>query len=257
MKRRFKVKSIEIPANRLRLKSTMNRELRPARVRWLEKNMNADLLRFAVWRDGRDLWVIDGQHRKVALENLGLGDWPVLCDVYEGCTFAEACDLFLGINNGLVVRPFDKFDKGVKAGYEECVETAKIVEQAGLRISPQAGDGKVICVAACTEVYRMDRGPALEKSLLWSTSAWGHTAQAVEGHLVKGLGLVAARFPNGELDNAALVLKLSKFSGGPGGILGRAKAQRDIKGRSVGHNVGQVVIDIYNKGRRNGQLPPL
>lgn len=257
MNRRFKVKSMEFEVGKLRLRSSINREVRPTRVKWLEKHMDVDALgRFAVWREGRDLFVIDGQHRKLALESLGLPDWPVLCDVYEGMGFEDACELFLKLNDGLTVRPFDKFDKGAKAGREECVETQKVVERVGLRVAPQAGDGKIVCVAAAVDTYKIDRGIALERALRWATEAWGHTAPAVEGQIVRGLGLVAGQF-NGEIDDPAMVKKLAKFPGGPSALQARAKSQREIKGHSTAYNLGQVVIDIYNKGRRSGQLSPL
>lgn len=257
MDRKFKVKPIEVEVGKLRLRASMNREVRPTRVRWFEKHMDADALgRFAVWRDGRDLYVIDGQHRKLALEAIGLPDWPVRCDVYEGMSFADACEQFLKLNDSLTVRPYDKFDKGAKAGREECVETQRIVEEAGLHVSPQAGDGKLVCVQAAVDTYKLDRGVALARALTWATEAWGVTGPAVEGQIVRGLGLVAARY-NGEIDDPSFVKKLAKVAGGPAALQGKAKAQREIRGHSVAHNIGQIAVDLYNKGRRSGQLSPL
>lgn len=257
MKPRFRVRTIEIEVNKLRLHNRANRETIPARARKYEKEMNLDKLgRFSAWRDGRNLYVIDGQHRKLALEALGLGDWKVRADVYEGLTFEDACDLFLGLNDSMLVRPFDKFDKAAKAGYEPEVETSRIIREAGLQITGQSGDGKLNCVVAATDVWRLDRGDALARTLEWISESWGSTAVALEGNTLRGLGLVAARY-NGELDDAVLVKKLAKFPGGPGALLGRAKAQKDIKGGTVARNVGQIVVDLYNKGRRTGQLPPL
>lgn len=257
MRTRFKVKPLEIEVNKLRLHSGANRELQPTRVKKYEREMDLDKLgRFAVWRDGRNLYVIDGQHRKVALENLGLGDWRARCDVYEGLAFADACDIFLGLNNGLPVRPYDKFDKAAKAGYEAEVETSRIVREAGLQITGQSGDGRLNCVSAATDVWKLDRGQALARTLRWTIESWGSTAQALDGGIIRGLGLAAARY-NGELDDGALVKKLAKFPGGPGALLGRAKAQKEIKGGTIARNVAGIVVDVYNKGRRTGQLSPL
>lgn len=257
MKPKFKVTHREIEVSTLRLHPRANREQQATRVRKLERDMNLDKLgTFAVWREGRTFYVADGQHRKLALENLGLGEWRVHCNVYEGLTFEDACDLFLGLNDSLLVRPYDKFDKAAKAGYEAEVETRRIVSAAGLTISPQAGDGKVACVAAASDVWRLDRGRALERTLSWTTESWGSSAVALEGNTLRGLGLVAAKF-NGEIDDAALVKKLSKFPGGPGALLGRAKAQKEIKGGTVARNVALIIVDVYNKGRRSGQLAPL
>lgn len=257
MRPKFKVKTIEVEVNRLSLHPRANRETIPARVRKYEKEMDLDKLgRLAAWRDNRNLYVIDGQHRKLALEALGLGDWKVRVDVYEGLTFEDACHLFLGLNDSMLVRPFDKFDKAAKAGYEAEIETQRIVRSAGLEISSQAGDGKIAAVTAAVDIWRMDRGESLARCLQWEAEAWGSIAAALEGNTLRGLGLVAARY-NGELDDAALVKKLSKFPGGPAALLGRAKAQKDIKGGTVARNVAGIVVDLYNKGRRSGQLAPL
>lgn len=258
MKRRFRVKSVEMQVGQLRLNARTNREVQPGRVRRLVNEMDPDALgRFAVWRDGRNFYVIDGQHRKLALEELGLPDWPVLCDVYEGMSFAEACEQFLKLNDGLAVRPYDKFDKGVKAGRQECVETMRAVEDAGFRVAPQAGDGKLVCVAAAVESWKLDQGVALRRALGWSSAAWGHTAQASEGQIVRAFSLIANAYPNGELDDAALIKKLAKHGGGAASLIGAAKSARDIKGGTVARNLACIVIDIYNKGRRSGQLSPL
>lgn len=112
MRPKFRVKPIEIEVSQIKLHGASNRELQQTRVKKLERNMDLDKLgRFALWRDGRNLYVLDGQHRKVALENLGLGDWKVRADVYENITFQDACDLFLIAS--IVV---DVYNKGRRSG---------------------------------------------------------------------------------------------------------------------------------------------
>jgi hypothetical protein len=251
---KFKVKSLEIEVGKLRLHNRANRELRPGRVKNLERDMDLDALgRFAIWRDGRNFYVIDGQHRKVALENLGLADWPVRCDVYEGMSFTDACEQFLKLNDAMNVRPYDKFDKGVKAGRRECVETLRIIEDAGYRIADQARDGNLVCVAAAVDTWKKDEGESLADALKIASQAWGHTSASVEGYIVEGLGLFAHRF-NGEVDYAALVKKLAKYHGGPSHLIGAARGQREIKGGTLSRNVALIVTDLYNKGRRSGQV---
>jgi hypothetical protein len=257
MNAKFRVKALDLEVGKLRLHSGANRELQPARLRYLEQNMDLDALgRFAIWRDGRNDYVVDGQHRKVALENLGLSEWEVRCDVYAGMAFADACELFLKLNNGLMVRPYDKFDKAVKAGHQAEVETKEIIERAGLHVSASTGDGKVACPSAATDVWKLDQGEALARAVMWITEAWGTSSSSLEGQTLRGLGLVAARF-NGEIKDPVLIKKLAKLAGGPGALLGRAKGQREIKGGTVARNVAEIVVDLYNKGRGSGQLPAL
>jgi len=257
MKAKFKTKWIEIEAGKLRLHASLNREVRMTRVRRLTREMDLDALgMFAVWRDGRNLYVIDGQHRKLALEELGIADWPVHCLVYEGMTFEEACEQFLKLNDGLTVAPFDKFDKGVKAGRMAEVETKKIIEDVGLRVAVCSADGKLACHAAATDTWKLDQGESLRRALGWETEAWGFTAAAVDGQIVRGLGIVAHRY-NGAIEDGVLVKKLAKYPGGPGRLIGSAKARRDLARGTLARNIAAIVIDVYNAGKRSGQLAPL
>lgn len=258
MHAKFKKKMQQVNVRTLKLHSEANREHEPSRVRELERDMDLDALgTFAVWRSGRNLYVIDGQHRKLALESLGLGDWVVDCEVYEGMDFQDACDMFLKRNKSRSVNTFEKFDKAVKAGYQAECETRKIVEKAGLTVSKSYGDGHLTCVVAATDVWKMDQGGiALGDALRIATGAWGQTAGAVEGPIVKGLGLIAHNY-NGQLERDTLIKKLSKFPGGPGALRAVAAQQREFKGGSTAKNVAEVVRDLYNRGRRTHQLAPL
>ena len=257
MKYRFKTKSIEMRVGELRLHHSANREVKPGRVRYFTREMNADALgRFAVWRDGRNMYVIDGQHRKLALEELGVPDWPVRCDLYEGMTFSDACQQFLDLNNQLTVSSYDKYDKGVKAGYAECVESKRIAEEAGFRVAHPTHDGNISAVQALRDVWKLDQGESLIRSLAWLSSAWGHTAVAADGQIIRGLGLVA-QANNGAIDEAALIKKLSKYPGGPTNLIGAARQRREFKGGSIGRNLAGIVVDVYNKGRRSHQLDPV
>lgn len=256
MRARFNVKPTELEVQRLKLHPALNREVSPARVRELYRDMDLDALgRFAAWRDGANLYVIDGQHRKLALEEHGMGEIKVHVDEYRGMTFEDACEQFLKLNTGLTVRPFDKFDKGWKAGRMAETETKRIIEDAGLIPAPVVGDGRLVAVGAALDVWKLDQGEALATALRIATSAWGYSPDAVEGQIIRGLGLVAHRY-NGDLDYDVLIKKLAK-SGRPATLIGKARAQREFEGGSIGRNVAQIVVSLYNKGLRSRQVAPL
>jgi len=184
-------------------------------------------------------------------------DWPVLCDVYEGMTFEDACEQFLKLNDGLLVTAYEKFDKGVKAGRYECIETKKVIESCGFRVANNVRDGNLVCVAAAVDVFKLDQGDALRRALTWGSAAWGHTPQATDGYVLRGLGLIARAYSNGEIDDAALVKKLAKHGGGAASLTGSAKSARNIKGGSLARNLANIIVDVYNKGRRSGALGPV
>lgn len=59
----------------------------------------------------------------------------------------------------------------------------------------------------------------------------------------------------GQIIAAAGVRK--KYSGGPTNLVGQAKAQRDYKGGTVARNAASIIVSLYNKGRRTGQVDPI
>lgn len=83
----------------------------------------------------------------------------------------------------------------------------------------------------------------------------GHTSAPV-AHIIRGLCIIARRYGD-SLDEAALVKKLGKYPGGPGPLIGYATIQAKVKGGAIGRNLAVAVVDLYNKGRRSGQLAPL
>jgi hypothetical protein len=192
------------------------------------------------------LVVIDGMHRLQAAPD----GYVFRCDVHEGLTFEEECDLFRRLNQAKRVSAFDDFDKGVKAGDPECVAVNEIVEQHGLRVSNTHSDGTVAAVSALRDVYRKGGTAALDRALGIAVGAWGKRSESTDGQIIAGLGKITGAF-NGELDDAALVKKLSKYPGGPTALIGSARGLRSLRPGSVATHVATIVLDVYNHGRRH------
>lgn len=203
------------------------------------------------------LWVVDGQHRIMALLHHGLGDWTVDVMVHlDVTTDKDASDLMLKFKDRASLNPFDKYVNELEAEKPVAVGTEAIVKRNGLSVNRGTGDGYVTCVSTLKKLYEKDDGRALDLTLSTVTSAWGHTASAVEGKLLEGLGNVFATY-NGKVDRPAMVKKLGKHPGGAPAIVGSARALKDIKKVSVSKCVSEVVIDLYNKGRSAGRLEAL
>lgn len=253
---RFTTEIREIPVKHLRLNDVVNRTVQPRRVKQLILEMNADSLGlFHLWKESEGImWVIDGQHRKRALEEMGLGDWPARCVIYTDMTESQAAAMFLALNKGLVVKSFDKFRIGVTAGEPDCVGTQTVIESLGLIASGTHQSGAVAAVAAACEVWSIDQGRSLEFALSVALRAWGKNSGAFEGQIIKGLGILSAKF-NGQIDTDSFIKKLAKFAGGPPAIIGQAKARQSIKGGTIHAGVAEILIDTYNKGRTAGRLP--
>lgn len=256
--RKLKSEIKEIPAEKLQLDPTVQREQTPARLKYMEENLDLDAIGVLTVSDrGRgNYFILDGQHRWQALVNTGLGEWPVRCHVYSKLSTAEEAQLFRDLNNTKRRSAYDDFSKGVLAGDPECVAITRIVGDAGLKIGAQKSDGVIRAVAALSRTYRSANGHGeslLANVLAVAQSAWGNQADAFDGHIIAGLGRLLAKY-NGDVDRDALAQKLAKIPGGPAGLIGRAQARREFEGGAVAANVMAVAVATYNKGRRSGAL---
>lgn len=205
------------------------------------------------------LVLIDGQHRILAMRELGIANMKVPCKIYSGLKESEEARLFRLLNNTRRISAYDLFDKGVVSGDTECVAIAEIVESHGLKIAGDAADGKVCCVSALQSIHMRNgkvRPGLLSKTIAVAIRAWGRVAGAVSSPILQGIALILLR--NGEdLDMDALVVRLSKYSGGPTALYGRAKALKEIQKGSLVELVAAVITQVYNKGRRASALPRL
>lgn len=251
-----------IRLDQLRPHPTAQRKLIPATIRKIRGRVNlaaVGTLHAVEYGIGGvvALWVVDGQHRLVALTAEGYGHLLVNVEVHEDVQDdASASALFIDLNARGAMPAFDLFRNERDAGYADAVGVTDIAASLHLRVDRANRDGVVTCVSTLKSLYRKDEGATLDKTLATAVAAWGRTSSAVEGKLLEGLGLVYATY-NGQVDRAAMVGKLAKYPGGAYGLLGSARGLAAMRQASLGRCVGDLIVETYNKGRRNGALPPL
>lgn len=252
----------KLRADELRIDPKAQRAIRANWVRALSDNFRPELLGIVhVSHRGNSYYVIDGQHRVMACRLHGEPERLLDCIVHEGFTVADDAAHFRGLNKQLNVRLYDDFRVSLTAGDVEAVAINTIVESVGLSISDQSEDGKVTAVKACQEVFRgkpmraKEPTPwALSRALRTATGAWGQNRDGLAGVMLLGLGAVHLRYGD-DIELEELERKLAKFNGGPLGVLNRAKIRREMTNSTVWKAVAEVVVDIYNKGRRTTALP--
>ena len=251
-----------VRADSLRIHPTAQRQLVPATVRKIRAKLDLDGIGVlhAVEYDidgATGPWVIDGQHRLAALMEEGLGEWMVKVEVHTDVKDdARASSLFLVLNTKASVHPFDKYLNELKKGDEAAVAVHAITQKHKVRVERGSGDGTLACVSALKATYSRDEGAALDKTIATVTTAWGRKASALEGKIIEGVGIVFGQY-NGQIDQPAMVKKLAKYPGGASSLLGNAKSLREVRKMSTSRAVASLVVDLYNKGRRGGQLDPI
>lgn len=199
----------------------------------------------AVVRDRGHYYVVDGQHR-VAAVKMALGeDQRVQCQVFDDADTAKAADVFLGRNSRLGVRSIDKFLQRVNRGDDAPKAISGILKRYGLNISLKRGTNVVQATAACEAVYR--KNPAtFEHTIGVLHQAWGGEPDAYNGELLRGVG--AALVWNPDIDHANLSERLATTT--PTAVLAKASVLRDTQAMSKTNATADVVIGLYNRGRR-------
>jgi hypothetical protein len=231
----------------------VQRRLRPSHVRYLENAFDLDGVGVITVNERADgaKSVVDGQHRVVALKNLDAGDWKVKCDVYHGGDVAFERRLWRRLNKSVMSTPWEDFRSGLAYGDPECVEIAAIVGRYGFEVSDQTGDGRCAAVATLRRVYAAG---VLDDTFGILTASWGTTGEAANSKLVDGIAILCAAH-NGAIDRAALTTKLGKTT--PAKVIADGRLFKEFNGGSVPRAIARRVQDLYNRGRRTSQLPPL
>lgn len=182
--------------------------------------------------------------------------YEVPCRVFRSLTIEAEARMFRLLNNTAKVDALALFRVRLVEGEETAVAINAIAEGNGWKMADQYGNPRngLAAVAAMERTYRRDP-EALTRSLATIVRAWGNEAPANDGKLIEGFGLLYQR--HGEsAEVTEMVAKLSPYPGGPGALLGRAKGLRDLIGVTIPHAVAEILVEVYNKGRRTRALPP-
>jgi hypothetical protein len=266
-----KSKIITLPVGELKIHPTAQRRVVPMQIKkrmatldldaigvlqGVKKDAAGQYLGLDVHANDGTVYIIDGQHRVLALMQHGFDEWRVKVEIHECDSDARASELFLRFNARSTVSAYDTFENEVEACFDTAVGVVKVAKRYGLKVDRQSGDGHVACVTTLKSIYEIDEGVTLNDSLEILSTAYGRVASAYEGKLPEGLAIVVSK-NNGNINTPTLVKKLSKYPGGASGILGDAKGLKKIRRSSVGRCVAETIVEAYNMGRRDVHRLPL
>jgi hypothetical protein len=257
----------QIPASEIHVDHRYQRAVNHSWVKKIAATFNpvaVGVIHTSLRNNGKH-YVIDGQHRLEAVKVIGtdVKDFKFDSIVHHDLEISEEARLFSELNSVKRMRMLDSFRARLCAGDPAAKEIASIVRGCGMSISDGQKDGNLASVGACERVYRMNsgdqalRGPEiLKRTLRVVTEAWGVTADAVNGDIITGCGLLI-QHSGDDIDPARLISKLASVKGGAGGTLGRGRAMRDTTGGAVADGVAEVIRLHYNVGLRTNRIPPL
>lgn len=242
-----------IPIYRMAVSDIAQREIQPSRVNYLIAHFDPEQIGTPVVNErGGKFYVIDGQHRVTALNEIYDHEHQVQCWVYVGLTEAEEAEKFLQINDVLAVSAMDRYEISVEAGREVEADINRIVSLCGLTVTRQNVEGRVMAVGTLRRVY-VRGGPAvLQRTLSIIGSAFG--SAGLSAAVIDGIGLLCARY-NGELQDEHVVVKLRNMRGGVSGLMGKAVVLKDRTRQPLNQCVAAAAVEVLNSGKGGKKLP--
>ncbi len=187
--------------------------------------------------------LIDGHHRKVAIEKKWGVNENVPCQVFEIEDPARAAELFDHINSGRkAIQPLDLFRVRVTSGEEIQVEVNRIVRKCGFFLERRS-ESAIACVGALETVYQSYGPIILEHTLKLIKGIWGDDNSAGSAAAVRGFGMFLSEFRNVDFDKLVKAIA-AKYT--PARFLGAARAGKEVNGGSIAMAVRDLTIATYN-----------
>jgi hypothetical protein len=198
---------------------------------------------------GKKLYVIDGQHRLVALRRLGIQDVP--CVVYNGLSRADEAKLFAKLQTERRrIRPTQRFQAEVVAKDPRALAIKKVLENTDVVMSDVGGrlmaPHEVSAVVALERVYDNHGASRLEEVLTVIRLAFPDEKGALSNDMVLGVSsFIATEKP----DIDRLIRQLSQVTAWD--LKARATALR--QGRGVGGGspayMAEAIGSVYRRRR--------
>lgn len=253
MKSEFKTRRRDLSASSLIVDESYQNPVVESHVAKIVAEFNPDYLgvfHVSERSNGR-LALLDGLHRRAALDRLGKLTMMVHCLVYSGLSVKDEARLFLKLNAYKNKTAMTKFRAGLSAGLQREAAIAEIVKSCGYTIGTGTAVDTLQCTAALCKVYDKCGADGLLAVLRLARSAWPD-CRSLNSVVVCGLGLIFSRF-NGELDVKRLETK-TKRGVTHDALIGKARSRRGVMGGDVATNVADTLIDIYNRQLTSGRL---
>jgi hypothetical protein len=200
-------------------------------------------------RRGKKMYVIDGQHRLVALRRLGIQDVP--CVVYNGLSRADEAKLFAKLQTERRrIRPTQRFQAEVVAKDPRALAIKKVLENVDVVMSDVGGrlmaPHEVAAVVALERVYEAHGASRLEEVLTTIRLAFPDEKGALSNDMILGVSsFIATEKP----DIDRLIRMLAQVTAWD--LKARATALR--QGRGVGGGspayMAEAIGSVYRRRR--------
>jgi hypothetical protein len=247
----------ELRLENLIIDARYQRPLSPAHLRRLNKQFQQHLVGYILvsQRPDGSCAILDGQHRTQVLRSRGV--LTARCSVYEGLTPEQEAEIFTATNRArLTTSAKDYFRARHFAGDPTCRSIQDIATTCGVILgsaTPSHSRNSAVTMAyACVEnIYLTCGARNLFDVFTFARTVWPDKAEALRCDMLYGLSRFLREFPD-ERTQVALRKKAQHVH--PINVLADAAvyARSARSPQEGGYPVAQVLVDVYNLGRHEG-----
>lgn len=255
---RFQHELRQIPWTDLNVDVSYQRDISNHKVSKISRIFDPDAFGYLIvgMRTDGTFWVIDGQHRWKAMQEIGWTDQNVPCFVLIGTTpeiEARLYDLYNG-NRGMP-RIAERFKARLRHGDPEAVVIREIVHEVGYHLFFSRGSlprGHIGAVNSLIRVHQQGKPGDLFKVLTLCRELWGDDPAGVSGDLIMGMYAFTSRYRD-QFEMAKLIDKLKGTS--PTGLVNRGRQVSEVVGGAVYVGIARAILKAYNDGKKINRLP--
>lgn len=206
--------------------------------------------------------VIDGQTRRGCAMNVGVTHLPGI--VWYDLLPQDESWLFRHLNEKSNPAAIHKFRNDVNAGEPWANGIINVLYKFGWDLSENGatGDGRFVAVTTAGRIYNRAKefrakhmsGPDLfDQTIRVATMAWGHKRETVDNQIISGLAAFLAKYED-RVDYELLIRKLGAYT--PIQVRAEGRRAKEYGGLTPALGQASYFHTLYNKGLRNGKLPP-
>jgi len=213
-------------------------------------NPNAVGLLLLSYRDDR-YWIVDGQHRLMALLKLGATKWK--CEVFVDLNYQQEARMFRDRNTSKKPTPANRFVADLEANDPRAIAIKNIVESEGYNISfnQKNGNYAIAAISSLEQIHENYGGQMLRRVLKVIKKTWNGEKDSLREFFILGFAEFFKRYTN-EFDEDALIKKLSIT---PLYAITRKTMDNSRIFKELPRiSFARTVVDVYNKGRRTRHL---
>lgn len=195
--------------------------------------------------------IVEGQHRKAAIEMLWGPDYKAPCRIIAEADPARAAEIWLGINQGRkAIRPLVSFTVAVEAGRPDEVAINNIVRRAGYRISDNTkAENTIAAVGALKHVYARYGADILKITLNTCRTLWGPEPAGTSAGMIAGVAMFMNEF-FAHVDSPHLKKAISKYYSSPWKLVEGARLASERSNETLPVAMADLIRDKYNRTMR-------